>query len=96
MSLFTAEKVVTIESNRVFSYRVTGLQATERICPLLDMINPTFLRIDTDCCTIQKLDFVWETACELKWRNIHGDASVINRLHNSQVQFYEYYTLNHN
>ena len=85
MSLFTAKNVDMIESDRVFSYRVTGLQAIERICPLLEIINPTFLRIDTDSSSIQKLEFVWETTCELKWRTIHGDASVINRLHNSQV-----------
>jgi glutathione synthase/RimK-type ligase-like ATP-grasp enzyme len=66
------------------SFRITGPQSIERLEPLIPQVvadavsvNPSAAEVDR-----QKLDFVWETTCEIAWRARHSEATVLNKLHN--------------
>ena len=68
----------------VLSFRVTGPAARSRILPLLKSLHP---RIEWVECTSPDATpcFVYETTCEKAFRPCHKRASVLNRLHNSQI-----------
>eukprot|EP01041_Mallomonas_annulata_P000692 gene692-1322_t len=74
------------QSSITLNYRITGAQAIERIDPLvLNFHNGYNWNHVEDCDTVEQIDFVWETTCESKWRKQHNEATICNRLHNSQV-----------
>ena len=74
-------------------YRITGKQSIERLEPLL---HNRFTHLgpwgsvdegsqqDSDG-EDKCLDLVWETTCEQTWRTRHNLATVLNRLHNTQI-----------
>jgi len=69
-------------------YRITGPQSIERLDPLLRKIGADLKRdltLAEDLKADDRLDFVWETACEQSWRSRHSTARVLNRLHNSDI-----------
>lgn len=64
-------------------YRITGPQSIERIDPLLQNIED-FIWTKADD-SVSPLDFVWETTCKIADKSQHIGATVLNRLHNSQI-----------
>ena len=71
-------------SNKACKYRVTGEQSIDRLVPLLSLIHPTLTWEEAKSST-DNLDFVWETSCEKHWRDAHLSATILNKMHNSQV-----------
>ncbi len=77
-----------VESNHPVLFRVTGKQSVERLEPLL--INNKWGLECLPVSTQQLQDgivpnFVWETTCEKDLRNLHQKATIINKLHNTQI-----------
>lgn len=75
-------------------FRVTGPQSIERLEPLVPQVLPGSVSVCStegksdammESAGVEKLDFVWETACEVAWRARHSEASVLNKLHNVVV-----------
>ena len=64
-------------------YRITGPQSISRLEPLLAGMRGITCVPSTS--STEPLDFVWETTCKAVERQQHVDATVLNRLHNSQV-----------
>lgn len=67
-------------------YRITGPQSVERLEPLLtsfESIGP-WHKADQAEYDLQ-LDFVWETTCEMTWREKHNAARILNKLHNTHI-----------
>ncbi len=72
-------------------FRVTGPQSIERLEPLVPQVVPGAVSICSqegqsgaklEASGAERLDFVWETACEMTWRARHSEATVLNKLHN--------------
>ena len=70
-------------------YRVTGKQSVERLDPLIKTLFPNAIShqtIELETKVESKpLDFVWETTCEKGLRKHQQEATVFNKLHNSQI-----------
>ena len=66
------------------SYRVTGAAARARIPPLLMRLHPDIRWVECTSPDETPL-FVYETTCEKTFRACHQRATVLNRLHNSQI-----------
>lgn len=68
----------------VLRYRVTGVAARARIPPLLTNLHPLIRWVE---CTSpdDTPTFVYETTCEKTFKACHNRATVLNRLHNSQI-----------
>ena len=69
-------------------YRITGPQAIDRVTPLLRNVNAEFNLASDYNDEALELAFVWETTCEISWKEFHKHALCINRLHNTQVMKY--------
>ncbi len=68
------------------TYRITGEQSIERIEPLLSMVFPNRKLIPFSLSSSKdRIDFVWETTCEITMRKIHANALIYNRLNNSSI-----------
>jgi hypothetical protein len=71
-------------------YRITGPQSIDRLEPLVPRVIPKAeaWKLETSSGSPQdtppgkKIDFVWETTCELTMRERHSQATVLNKLHN--------------
>ena len=75
-------------------FRVTGPQSIERLEPLVPQVLDDAVSVCSQeggsegkfiASGAKKLDFVWETACEMTWRERHSQATVLNKLHNVVV-----------
>lgn len=75
----------------VKAFRVTGPQSIDRLEPLVPQVVPGAVSVCSrdgrsgelmQSTGAEKLDFVWETACEVAWRARHSEATVLNKLHN--------------
>ena len=70
-------------------YRITGKQSIERLEPLLHSrfkhLGPWGAVDEENPRDPVKIDLVWETTCEQTWRTRHNAATVLNRLHNTQI-----------
>lgn len=67
------------------SFKVTGKQARDRVIPLFkEMENIDWKQVDSNESN-EKITFVWETTCEIKCKDAHMTADILNRLNNSQV-----------
>jgi hypothetical protein len=68
-------------------YRITGFHSVERITPILPLTKDVKW---IECASLaeatsQRLDLVWETTCEMVWREVHKSARVYNCLHNTTI-----------
>ena len=74
-----------------FSYRVTGKQSIERLQPLIENFQNTWLKPISFCESVttpsspNPLQFVWETTCEREWKSVHQTAKIINKLYNTNI-----------
>ena len=76
----------TIKKMSDLTYRITGEQSIERIEPLLSMVFPNRKLIPFSLSSSKdRIDFVWETTCEITMRKIHANALIYNRLNNSSI-----------
>ncbi len=75
------------DSSETLIYRVTGPQSIDRLEPLIQGLFPqsASLSATKDVTAQRPCQFVWETACEISWRNVHANAIVLNKLHNITI-----------
>lgn len=69
----------------ILSYSITGKQSIERLAPLLDKVDSRVSFQPADDTDKKAPNFVWETTCTKELREIHKQADVINKLHNSHI-----------
>lgn len=78
----SSQNMTSFCSSEPLRFRVTGKQSVERLEPLVRKLFPTSVWCDD---VEQPLDFVWETTCEKSHKEVHANAKVLSRLHNTQV-----------
>jgi len=83
MTSFNAEEIPSTTSMK--KYRITGPQSVERLKPLLNSFEGIASWEQATGDRDEILDFVWETTCEVTWREKHSSALVLNKLHNTHV-----------
>ena len=70
-------------------FRITGPQSIDRLEPLVPQVVQSAEKWTGSASTPSgegrsqdKLNFVWETTCEMTMRERHCEATVLNKLHN--------------
>ena len=88
---FTSRRIPVTSLHKLMLFRITGPQSIERLEPLVPRVVEGAVPLDprsvgplkgVESSANEKLDFVWETTCEMTMRDRHSQATVLNKLHN--------------